>query len=233
MGFAPSEIHHGASGHVDWAACAIAQKTGIPTYSYPADWDAYGKAAGPKRNGVIVRSVRALVSIHNGKFANSGTWNCTTTARAAGLPIAMVLCGEAVNRKTSVVNLKTANVDDWDVYAGRYMPGQVQRTGYTNHAFGNRWRADVDGTRAEILARYTVDFLHRCLVDPELVLQVKALKGLRLACWCAPLQCHCEVLAAAAEGDAGFLRARQKPDTWVSTALPGKPQQLGLFPSTS
>ena len=47
-----------------------------------------------------------------------------------------------------------------------------------------------DGTRAEVIAK------HRAWImkQPELMAALPELRGKDLACWCAPLPCHADVL---------------------------------------
>ncbi|MFJ9899273.1 DUF4326 domain-containing protein [Streptomyces sp. NPDC091280] len=52
-----------------------------------------------------------------------------------------------------------------------------------------------DGTRAEVMAKYRAYLLAR----PDLLALVPELRGRTLACWCAPLLCHAEVLADLAD----------------------------------
>ncbi|MFJ6900903.1 DUF4326 domain-containing protein [Streptomyces hokutonensis] len=52
-----------------------------------------------------------------------------------------------------------------------------------------------DGTRAEVMAKYRAYLL----ASPDLLALVPELRGRTLACWCAPLLCHAEVLADLAD----------------------------------
>ncbi|MGW0585890.1 DUF4326 domain-containing protein [Streptomyces sp. NPDC002920] len=52
-----------------------------------------------------------------------------------------------------------------------------------------------DGTRAEVMSMYRAYLLER----PELLELVDGLRGRTLACWCAPLPCHADVLAELAD----------------------------------
>ncbi|MFJ9903564.1 DUF4326 domain-containing protein [Streptomyces sp. NPDC101152] len=52
-----------------------------------------------------------------------------------------------------------------------------------------------DGTRAEVMAMYRAYLLER----PDLLELVEELRGKTLACWCAPLPCHADVLADLAD----------------------------------
>lgn len=65
-----------------------------------------------------------------------------------------------------------------DVYIGR--PSK----------WGNPFRSGVDGTRAEVIAKYE-EWLRN---NPELLAQLDELKGKTLACWCKPLACHGDII---------------------------------------
>lgn len=63
--------------------------------------------------------------------------------------------------------------------------------------WGNPFRIDAAHDRATVIAQYR-DYLRR---RPDLVAAARReLKGKVLLCWCAPLACHGDVLAAVAEG---------------------------------
>lgn len=85
---------------------------------------------------------------------------------------------------TRVVNLRRTG--DYDVYIGRAGHGQ---SGY----FGNPFN---DGTRESNIERFRTYFLERVESDPVFRSRVLALKGKRLACFCAPLRCHGDVIKA-------------------------------------
>ncbi len=76
-----------------------------------------------------------------------------------------------IKQKTKVVHCKKS---DYDVYIGR--PSE----------FGNPFEIGKDGTRYEVIEKYK----HYVLSNPELLIKIKKLKGLRLGCWCYPLPCH-------------------------------------------
>jgi hypothetical protein len=76
-----------------------------------------------------------------------------------------------------VVHCKRAK---YDVYVGR--PSK----------WGNPFTIGRDGTRAQVIAKYRAWIL----TQPALVKAARReLRGKVLACWCAPLACHAEVLA--------------------------------------
>jgi len=82
---------------------------------------------------------------------------------------------------TTVVHCKSRI--PFDVYIGR--PSE----------WGNPFEIGVDGSREEVIAKYETWFLQQ----PRLLAKVSELKGKTLACWCAPLACHGDVLAKYAE----------------------------------
>jgi len=76
-----------------------------------------------------------------------------------------------------VVHCKRAK---YDVYVGR--PSK----------WGNPFTIGRDGARAQVIAKYRAWIL----TQPALVEAARReLRGKVLACWCAPLACHAEVLA--------------------------------------
>lgn len=88
---------------------------------------------------------------------------------------------------TAVVNARTVknpqpNIDY--VYVGR--PSK----------WGNPFRIGRDGTRKEVITKYANWVVHQ----PELVDSLRELRGMRLGCYCFPLSCHADVLAALADG---------------------------------
>ncbi|BAO89041.1 DUF4326 domain-containing protein [Caballeronia cordobensis] len=88
-------------------------------------------------------------------------------------------------RITTVRNKK--NNEEFDVYIGR----------------GTRWgnpyeigRGPEGLSREEVIQRYKEHFETEILPDPERRSAVLALRGYRLGCFCAPLPCHGDVIAA-------------------------------------
>lgn len=59
--------------------------------------------------------------------------------------------------------------------------------------WGNPFVIGRDGTREEVIERYRASLL----ADPALLARARQeLRGRDLACWCAPLPCHGDVLLA-------------------------------------
>ena len=76
----------------------------------------------------------------------------------------------------SVVNRRSG--EPYDVYVGR--PSK----------WGNPFQIGPSHTREEVIEKYRLWLLHR----PELMAALPELRGKTLACWCAPLPCHADVL---------------------------------------
>lgn len=77
-------IHGDASG-ADRLASQWAREAGMDQVSYPANWKAHGRAAGPMRNRRMLHHGRpqALVAFPGGR----GTADMISLARQAGLPV--------------------------------------------------------------------------------------------------------------------------------------------------
>lgn len=117
-------------------------------------------------------------------------WRAEAKLRALGL-VTMGELGRAVPvkqaRKVRVLNAKET---------GRNVPGAVYcgRPG----PWGNPFRIGKDGNRAEVVAK----FREWLMAQPDLVAKARAeLRGRDLVCWCAPLACHCDVLAEVANAE--------------------------------
>lgn len=82
------EVIHGDARGADRLARQAAIVLGVAHRGYPADWRVYGRAAGPIRNGVMLRTERpAMVLAFPG---GKGTADMVKQARRAGVPVAEV-----------------------------------------------------------------------------------------------------------------------------------------------
>jgi len=80
----PEVIRHGGARGADNLAGIWARRNGVPTIEYSADWDRYGKAAGPIRNLEMAKAgARVCVSFAGGR----GTANMERCAIEAGIPV--------------------------------------------------------------------------------------------------------------------------------------------------
>lgn len=79
-------IEGGARG-ADFMAKEFAKWQGIPVQSFPADWNAHGKAAGPLRNKQMLEEGKPdlVVAFQGGR----GTANMVAQATAAGVRVLM------------------------------------------------------------------------------------------------------------------------------------------------
>lgn len=87
------EICHGACRGADVVAGIEAKKLGIPVTPFPAEWDRYGKAAGPIRNRQMLREFQPqiVMAFHRNLEGSRGTKDMITAAKEAG--VAFVITG--------------------------------------------------------------------------------------------------------------------------------------------
>ena len=82
-GFHMTELVCGMCRGPDLIAASWAYREGIKVTPFPADWDKYGKAAGPIRNQQMADYADALVAIWDGK--SRGTRSMIDRAKKKGL----------------------------------------------------------------------------------------------------------------------------------------------------
>ena len=75
--------------------------------------------------------------------------------------------------------------------------------------WGNEFVIGRDGTRHEVIALYRAELWRRIREGEVSLEELAALHGKTLACHCAPLPCHGEVLARAAAWAAAQLVSRR------------------------
>jgi len=110
--------------------------------------------------------------------------------------------------QTTVVSLRSGL--PWDVYVGRASSAPDAGCAGADGCFGN---PVVPGGKRCFVCRMTHPdpgdtlpcfqqyFLHRVKTDPAYRVAVQALRGKRIACWCAPLEpCHARTIAAWVDG---------------------------------
>lgn len=99
--------------------------------------------------------------------------------------------------RTTVANIRSLPAGWLDdpryVYIGRRNP----RAKLLGSPYANPFRIGKDGNRAEVIERYRTWIRSR----PELMQRAATeLRGKTLVCWCAPEECHGDVLAELANG---------------------------------
>jgi Domain of unknown function (DUF4326) len=90
---------------------------------------------------------------------------------------------------TTVIHVRDRRKND--VYIGR----RNNRLKLPESIWHNPFVIGKAGTREEVIAKFEACILAK----PELLAQLHALKGKRLACFCAPQPCHGHVLAKLAD----------------------------------
>jgi hypothetical protein len=105
-----------------------------------------------------------------------------------------------------VLNLRDFpdGVPDGAIYCGRSMPWHGKRL--KGSPFANPFklgRNATDAERVECIAMYE----RWLMMQPDLLAQLHTLAGHDLACWCAPLPCHCDVLMRLANEARGCREA--------------------------
>lgn len=96
-----------------------------------------------------------------------------------------------MSQRTRVVHCKKA---PYDVYVGRGR-GSAWGNPFTHIADKRTLARFVVGSREEAIAAYREWIVQQ----PELMARLPELKGKILGCWCHPLACHGDVLAALAD----------------------------------
>ena len=79
------------SGHAKGADAlgeCYAQERGLECEQYPADWEKYGRGAGPIRNEQMANVANALIAFWDGQ--SRGTANMINLAMSKGLKVAVV-----------------------------------------------------------------------------------------------------------------------------------------------
>lgn len=84
-GFIPTEIVSGMAPGVDTLAVQYATENNLPLQQFWAEWEFYGRAAGPIRNRQMAEYGEALVAIWDG--VSRGTKNMIETAQKKGLVV--------------------------------------------------------------------------------------------------------------------------------------------------
>lgn len=79
-----TEIIHGCAKGADSLAALSAQKLNFKIFPFPANWDLYGRAAGPIRNRQMLKFKPDLVlAFHDDLAQSKGTKNMIKMARDA------------------------------------------------------------------------------------------------------------------------------------------------------
>lgn len=89
--FPISEIIHGGCVGADAMAGDYAKATDTKCTVYPADWNRYGKAAGPIRNRLMLdQKPNLVIAFHEEIDKSKGTRDCYEEAIRRGIPVHLV-----------------------------------------------------------------------------------------------------------------------------------------------
>lgn len=83
------EIVSGGAPGADTLAVRYATESDIPFKVFPADWNKYGKSAGPRRNRQMAEYADAAIVFWDGK--SRGTQNMIQQMRELGKPVEVVI----------------------------------------------------------------------------------------------------------------------------------------------
>jgi hypothetical protein len=87
-----TEIVTGKADGVDALGERWAKENKLPIKEFPADWDKYGKSAGPKRNKQMADYADALIALWD--YKSKGTLNMIQNAKENGLECFVFRIGE-------------------------------------------------------------------------------------------------------------------------------------------
>lgn len=90
--YEPSTIIHGAARGADSIAGEVGRKLGCHVVEYPANWLAFGKAAGPIRNKEMLEkgTPDLVLAFHSDIGQSKGTLHMVNIAAAARVPTRVV-----------------------------------------------------------------------------------------------------------------------------------------------
>lgn len=88
--------------------------------------------------------------------------------------------------------LTPATLPENAAYIGR----RIQFQPWPHTKWANPFKIGKDGDRAEVVAKHAA----WVCTQPDLMAALPELRGRDLFCWCAPAQCHGDVLLALANG---------------------------------
>jgi hypothetical protein len=83
-GFNLTQVVSGGATGVDRSGELYAEVMGIPTVVFEAEWDRYGKRAGPIRNSKMAVYADALIAVPDG---GPGTYDMIDKMKALGKPV--------------------------------------------------------------------------------------------------------------------------------------------------
>jgi hypothetical protein len=86
----PQRIVTGCAGGADDLARRYATSRNIPLAVFSADWETYGKAAGPIRNTMIVEDSSRMIAFLRIDKMNRGSWDSIRKMVKLGRPVMII-----------------------------------------------------------------------------------------------------------------------------------------------
>lgn len=87
----PSKILHGGARGADTIAGQVASALGIAVVEFRAQWNVFGRKAGPMRNRAMLAAKPDMVlAFHDDPARSRGTKDCVVEARRQGIPVMLV-----------------------------------------------------------------------------------------------------------------------------------------------
>lgn len=90
-------VVHGFCRGADLLAGSVARSLGMTVRFYPADWEKYGRSAGPRRNAEMLRAehlpsepIDLCLAFHDDIERSRGTLDMVTKARGAGIEVRVI-----------------------------------------------------------------------------------------------------------------------------------------------
>ena len=84
-------VIHGDCKGADKLAGEAAKELGIPVTAVPAQWDLYGRAAGPIRNKAMLdMSIDFVIAFHPALVLSKGTKDMVTQAHSKGVMVEVI-----------------------------------------------------------------------------------------------------------------------------------------------
>lgn len=88
----PTKIIHGACRGADIIAGEVAKELGISVQEFPADWNRYGRSAGPRRNQQMLDEGKPdmVIAFHDNIESSKGTKDMISRTKNSGIEFKVI-----------------------------------------------------------------------------------------------------------------------------------------------
>lgn len=101
-------VMHGNQRGADLIVDGLARARGLEVVPFDADWDRFGRSAGPRRNRRMVAEGKPTEAHAFPLLRSVGTWDCVAVCRRAGLRV-WVVTPEWIARYIAMLTVARAN----------------------------------------------------------------------------------------------------------------------------